>query len=835
MFLKRRQQNFKSILSAIKLSQRRKELRLGLIVLFVLLSGALIYRYLARSNILHDVVKPTLKIGWQLPSNYLQGLLSNPEKISIDIKFQDYQKILQKRDEALKQALLTSSDDDYVPAIVHYKNKNVPVDIRLKGDAIDHIAGDKWSFRIKVKKNDTLFGMNRFSVQAPARRNYIDEWIFHQLLENEGLPFLRYSFIDITLNGKHLGTYALEEFFSSALLTNNKLPEGPILKFNESLFFDLVLRSGTWKAHVPDPLDEIYIANPIDNFESSKLADPISYGQFQKAKNLLEGFRTGRLTTNQVFDVKKLAKFSAIIDLTNAIHTSGWTNLRFYFNPITSRLEPIGYDAFTNIEGPITSLIGYPPKKEDSEDSIYNLRNSLFKDMEFFKEYTKQLYRMSQPGYIEGFFNDINKELKKNLRIIWRSEPLFSFSKDSSNTAPENIYQNRQYIMNALDPIVGIRAYLKESSPKVIVEVANIQPLPVVFQGKILPGRIPNTPLVFQDFELKEVPKTLNYQILGVDKIHNTDVIPWTVLDLKDIEKIKEKQTANYYLFDFLSVNWQEKTILVKPGAWSITADLIIPSGFTFTAGPASGIDIKNSAMIISYSPLKFIGNDEQPVRITSSDKTSKGIWVYAPEKSYLENTVFSNNLINFYESPSYINKTYFSGHSTYDDTLHITRSNFQISDSSFKDAESDAIDIDFGEGTISKTSFSGIGNDAMDFSGSKVVVKNNQVKNAGDKGISAGENSFIKVENLSITDSNIGIASKDLSAVDAKNVTIKNGKIGIAVFQKKPEFGPGQATILNLKIENTAQEFLVEKKSFLKVNGQIVEDKETNLKKELY
>lgn len=832
MFLKKN--NF--ILSDIKLSQRGKEIRFGLLVLAMLLFGALTYRYLARSNILHEVVKPAIRAGTVLPVNYIKGLLASPPKISIDIKYKDYQKILQKRDEAINTGLLVSSDDDYVSATIHYDNKELPIEIRLKGDALDHVAEDKWSFRVKVKGENALFGMRRFSIQDPKRRNYLDEWVFHRLLKREDLPYLRYKFIDVTLNGKRLGVYALEEHFSGELLTNNRLPEGPILKFDERLFFDLVLRSDNPnRAHIEDPQDMIYISNPIETFEPSKLDDPVIYGQFQKAKNLLEGFRTGVLKPSQVFDMEKLAKFYAITDLTGAVHATSWTNIRLYYNPITSLLEPVGYDAFNKNEGPIASLASYPKPKELEDNSIADFGYSLFRDIEFFEEYMKQLDRLSADGYVEEFFTEIDEELQNNVHIIWRDEPWYSFSGYYSNISPDVVYKNRNYIRNALNPAVGIRAYLKETAPKIIVEVANIQPLPVIFQGEILPGRAPHKPLSFKNFELPKLPETLNYKMLGLNTLQTAAVIPWPVLDLDEVEEAKKSRIPNYYLFDFLSVDYSKKTISVKTGSWKLFRDLVLPAGFTFVSGPGSEIDIVNSAAIISYSTLRFIGNEGWPVKITSSDKTSKGIWVYASEKSYLENVVIANNLLNFYESPSFINKVYFTGPSSYDDTLHITRSDFELADSSFKDIFADALDVDFGNGTIRKTSFVNSGNDAMDFSGSVVSVFDSQIKNAGDKGLSVGEDSRINAKNLKISDSKICLASKDLSILQIEGATIINCEIGVAVFQKKPEFGPAEVKILNLLIENAASEFLVEKGSVLEIDGRVIEDKEVNLKDELY
>ena len=66
---------------------------------------------------------------------------------------------------------------------------------------------------------------------------------------------------------------------------------------------------------------------------------------YKKAISLLEGFRRRELKTSDVFDVKQMAKYFAVADLCGAEHATRWHNVRFYYNPVTSRLEPIGFDA----------------------------------------------------------------------------------------------------------------------------------------------------------------------------------------------------------------------------------------------------------------------------------------------------------------------------------------------------------------------------------------------------------------------------------------------------------------------------------------------------------
>ena len=120
------------------------------------------------------------------PFNWIAANLF-PEQlphIYIDLKYKHYLKLLKKREEAIRKGHLIRSPDDYVPALIKYENKSYPVKLRLKGDLDSHWAGEKWSFRIKMKKKDSLFGMKRFSIQNPEERLYEGAIIFFEDIDD---------------------------------------------------------------------------------------------------------------------------------------------------------------------------------------------------------------------------------------------------------------------------------------------------------------------------------------------------------------------------------------------------------------------------------------------------------------------------------------------------------------------------------------------------------------------------------------------------------------------------------------------------------------------------
>ena len=76
-------------------------------------------------------------------------------------------------------------------------------------------------------------GMRKFSFMKPRARNYIHEWLFHELSGEGNLIKLKYEFIKLKINGENLGLYVIEENFDKDLVERSKRRNGPIFSLNE--------------------------------------------------------------------------------------------------------------------------------------------------------------------------------------------------------------------------------------------------------------------------------------------------------------------------------------------------------------------------------------------------------------------------------------------------------------------------------------------------------------------------------------------------------------------------------------------------------------------------
>jgi len=803
----------------------------------------------------------------KIPFNYIMGQFSNPEKIFIDISFENYKKIEYKRQEALDRNVLISSGEDYVPARVRYKNEEVNVRLRLKGDMVDHLEGDKWSFRIKVKGDKTLFGMKTFSIQNPKTRNYLDEFVYHKALKKASIMSIRYDFIEVIINGKNKGIYALEEHFEKQLIENNHRREGVILKFNEYFVWEEYLMAQNYYSFTDDELlqmridkdsDYFYISS-IETFDNEEiLEDPILAKQFKEARNLLESFRRGSLGTHEVFDIEKLSKYFAINTLMRANHASDWNNIRFYYNPVTSYLEPIGFDAGTNrneLDGVIEEYIPdyFGENNYSKQDKTFF--DLIFEDKIFFEKYIQELGKVSQKSYLDNLFLELDGEIKKNINILHKDNLFYHFPR-------ETYYENQEKLRFRLNPSKNINVYLQKKLPsqnKIILYVGNTDYFPleivnvvyndsVFFEinqaNKILKPKTSSGSINYQKFEFI-IPSDfgwddnlisnlkINYKIFGLNKIKNETIFPWAYLEPDFLEKDFIRQKSN--LSEIFKVNEDTKSIFIKKGAWTLSQDTIIPPGFTIFCNEGTTINLVENAMILSYSPLQFTGTQKNPIRIISSDESGQGITVLKADKESSLKYVYFKNLknpskeewepsgaITFYESPFKFENVKISDMMA-EDSLDIINSKYEIKNSIFENCFSDCFDGDFSDGTIESTSFNNCGNDCLDFSGSSVNLNNIEIINAGDKGISVGEKSNVIIQNIRLEGGHIGIASKDLSNVEINGGKISGLKYGLAVYQKKSEFGSAIINGVEVNFSSNKNNYIVEKESGLSIDGKII------------
>lgn len=777
-------------------------------------------------------VIPNLANGW---------LRASPERISIEVAPRDHAKLAAKRAEAQRIGVLLGEPGDSVPARIRHGEEAVEAKIRLKGDWVDHLQGDKWSFRVKVESDGAVLGMRHFSLHHPKTRNFVHEWIYHQALARENVIALRYDFVDVSFDGRSLGVYALEEHFDAGMLEHNGRREGPILKFDETLHWDDLAVQRRKGGASPTGLQAEETANVAAFGAEDWLEGAKRRPQLLAAVSLLESFRAGELPLAQAFDAVKLAAYFAVSDLMGATHGVNWINLRFYYDPITARLEPVGFDG--NAGARLEQLIGSAREAGGTN----RFKERCFSDPGFFALYVKALERVSAPAYLDALLAELSEGLERNLHVLYREFPWWHYS-------PRVLRENQETIRAALQPKKGLHAHLASATPQLLeLELGAVQGLPVevlsvkagdgtVFRTDervLLAAAVPGRGVAWRMARFATPSREagleglgVQYRIVGSSEIRSDEVFPWPRGVPGLAEGSLPHAEANAASFEFLAIEEATRTIRVRPGRWTLDGRLVLPEGYTLVMRAGSELELRGEGRILSRSALDLQATEEAPIVIRSDGSAGHGIAVLgAKQTSKLrwvrflglgtpaEGGFAPSGAVTFHESPVEIAHCEFAG--SRGDALNLVRSPFSIDGSVFRDASSDALDADFSDGRITRTAFLGSGSDAVDVSGARVELEEVVVENAGARGIGGGEGSVVVAARLKVTGAKTGVASQDRSEVRVRGLELADTGIGLVAYQKTPHHGPASLEVEQASFDDVRTPWAVETGSRLVVDGK--------------
>ncbi|MEI6488485.1 MAG: CotH kinase family protein [Bacteroidota bacterium] len=784
---------------------------------------------------------------------------SQCEKISIEIKDKDYKLLEENRARALERNLIINNiDGEYVPATFEYQGKKIKIKLRLKGHMTDHLQENKWSFRIKIEDNNSFCGMKKFSIQHPGTRGYIYEWIYHELMKQEDIIALRYKFIDVSVNGRDWGIYAVEENFDKALIENNNRKKAPILRFNPDLYW-------------VDRYNELLHIKPINEFssyysanfeafdEKNVLADSIQKKYYLKAIALVDGLRRKKLSVEQVFDIDRMARFHAITDLVGGEHSIDWSDTKYYYNPITEKFEPISYESFSDF--PIRTLSGSCRYVElDSLNENYDeWHTALFSNPVFFSAYIRQLERISEPNYLSVFFKSIDKELNNNLSILNKEFPYKKFNKNT-------YFRNQLMIKKILSPPQTFQAYFKGKENGLIhLQLGGIESLPteiksisigrvncMVNKRTIIPSKPKSDFVKFKDvfFSMPDSLKwndsmkssiMVNYSILGASVLKQTPAFPYTHTDEEFVREDLRDERGNMNEFQFLEVDENSKTILFKDKKVVITRDLIIPKGYSVYSTSGLVIDIKNHAKIITHSPFYFKGQEDEAIQIGTSDSTGQGIEFINSQTSIFENIIFSGfskiedrlwerkAAITLYESKvDFKDCSFVNIHSQ--NVINFIRANFKLKFCSFLNIDNTILKIEYSEGEIMNTVFEKCKFNAIDILQSKLKLNSVSLFDMKNVALFCRGGAQVICNDLKIVNSEIAIVGLNSSDLNFNLVSISNASYGIVAFKNKHGYGSPRISIKNVELKSVKNNYLIETNSSIVVNGGEVKDYKDNV-----
>jgi len=784
-----------------------------------------------------------------IPSIAIKAIKSNfykLEKINLEIKFNNTLILENIRNDAIKKGILPTSEmNTKVNFNLIHDKKKYTGDIRLKGDRKVHfIEKEKSSYKIELDKENYIFGLSKFSLQKPRLRNYVHEWIFHQIAKDFNIIKIKYDFLELSINGEDKGLYVLEEGFGKELIERNKRRNGPIFGLNEEL-----------SDNSQNPVFEIYNKKYWARDENRPLVEIAS----QKLRNFFDG----KINLEDIFDTEKWAAYFAIVDMTSTYHGAFLKSVKLYYNPINGLFEPIPFDGHRvkpnfhkhnlNYDDRLLIDMVNTPINDESVDLkwlkrvFYNKNGEL--NNSFYNAYLKNLNEVSSNKYIKKFFAENLNKIKeinshiysdyflhdniRNYTVGLYYFLLSDFFHQSKNIRGKLKIKKKIQITQKNNYEFLIKNYYKNYGALVVDKLIckkNGQNVAIKIE-KIL-NNFSDTIIEMNPEQMKDLKCTHfnlidkfkdNLILLKIDYVNSE-------YDYKNFKDIEANIIDQYFIK-------KDNQLLLLSDEIKIKQNLYIPKGFKVVIKPGQKIILTNNAFIVSNSPWTIGGKGKETIITGEKNNLGGGIIIGDNNtKSKIINTKISYlkgynfNLsseylimgsINFHQTNVEIDNVKFENIFS-EDALNIVRSNFKINNSSYKNISSDAIDIDFSDGEITLVSFKNIKNDAMDFSGSNVDIYDSYFENVNDKLISGGEGSNIRISKINAFNSKSGIISKDGSKVYSNDIFFEDVQIPFAAYQKKKQYNHGFLDVKNFKVNNFLVKFAKDNKSKIILNDLI-------------
>ncbi len=784
----------------------------------------------------------------------------------IDIPFKNYQKLQAKRDEAVKLGILNTTDADFVTAQVHLKDgPKMDVKMRLKGDWADHLQPNKWSFRFQMKGNDQVLGATQFNIQTPAARNFLNEWAFHQNLIKEGVLTPRYQFINVLLNGDLWGIYSIEEHFAPELIESQGRRAGVIIRFNEDPMWANM--SSFWANHIYQG-SNLSVTDEwstlIDAFQDTKIAqDPTLSAEAKTAEDMLRAFQTGQRPASEILDVDLWGRFFALHDLWDARHGVAWHNLRFYYNPVTGKLEPVAYDAepFEGTDTPATIVSDF-------------IQTRIFNDPQIRAAYARELERVTSPEYIDSLMRGLVPEHDRLLAALKAEFPKNDMiAKKSVVVDWDRLKARAASLRLELQPAVVVRGSYQASNvlrgstgkPSLTLDLVNMMLLPVEVERVEIDGKpisVGDKPITlqpvmdpatqaFQPVRItiplssssgldKAAPKVeAVVRVAGLQREFRATLSGVPMPENLLVGPTPHQPTVDEVLkqHPFLEKDpTRSSALAVSPGDWDVEGDLILPDNTDLFIPAGTALRFSKGSILYATGALYLLGTQDAPVVLTAQKDTWGGIVVLNTDRDSLWQYALVDKTggidrqgwvttggITFFQSTIVLEHTLLGNNQT-EDAINVIHGVFKFHDCEFANTFADALDSDFSTGEVTNCYFHDVAGDAVDVSGTQATISGSRMERVTDKGVSVGEQSDITVNDVKMDTVGIGVASKDLSKAMVTQTEIRKARFSaLAAYIKKPVYGPASIEARGVTVLDTEKAAVVQKGSTILIDGKAV------------
>lgn len=742
----------------------------------------------------------------QVVRNYPASFAVEPLVLELKVDESELAQLQRVVDEARERGVILPEGNEAVNATLTSPQGTFKAKVRIKGKLTDHVKGDKWSFRVVAKKDEGFLGMRRFSLQHPGTRNYLTDWLFHRMMAGEGVIALRYGFIRLHFNGEDLGVYAYEEHFGPELLEYNGRTKGPIFRFDPALFWQHRLNMMQRVRY--EEAFAAYQAAAVDAFGSSDLERDSAFRvQFSEAVALIDAFRRGERTASQVFDVDRIARRHAMLDLIGGHHSMDWSDVKFYYDPILQRVEPVSYESFSGL--PLQRLAG-SGKWTGQRRSAQDLHEAYFNDEALFRAYVHHLERYADKGFLDSVFTALAPALDSASATIYREFPFKELDR-------ELYYRNQQVIRRLLDVPKPFHAFYGEGgTDQLTITVLPIEHLPMEVHGILLDDGTLLTPdslrivpvrqsgnvgapveLVFTAPPGRSLPVKGNARliagVLGATARKEVEVFAQPYLSevpsgAGTVPPVLPTADPHFL------VDEAARTITLAPGAWTMAADVSLPAGYQVIARSPLTITLATGVRFISRSPVQIEGLSEAPVQFNGASGAGGFHLIATPALSTWRHVQFNGLPVVVQEAQLKCEHVRMTMDAT-DVAFRAVRSQVEGEQVDVVGG-SDAVVAQSGAIRLRKSRISGCADDALVMRGGQVSLKDCELLAMKGAALRCGTYASGLVERGKLTGAKRAVQVWEGATLTLNDVFIAGEEHAVEVDEAKGRYGQARVTV---------------------------------------
>ncbi len=659
-------------------------------------------------------------------------------ELELQINELNFRKIVQKRNEAQEIGLLFSSKEDLVDANVQVEGIEYKCQTRLKGDLLDHLNGDRWSFRIILDGNTTWRGMNTFSVHNSQARSHLAEWAMHQIMRSEGIISPKYDFMRFVLNRKPIGVYCYEQHFDNHFLAYNHRVTGPVIRHIDDGYWDNV--SGILQDYEWAESSQIALFNKEDDGKEQFLK-LYHYGHSQ-----LNDYLNGKKPAAEVFDLDKMARYYALMEIGHGLHAQLITNIRFYIDPVTTLLEPIGFDFYGDHLPDVKEHWQAIGQWENGQNIIERSRDGntymrrLFGDYDFYQKYMKYLERYSSDDYIERKLQELKTRLEARNDFV-KSDPEYE---DYAYNLKQQ-FRKAKFTRAKIYPMpnVSLKSYRTTDETGVVLQGFHYFPLKVIgFASEmktvylekpiLIDAYSPDSPVVSHVLTAEGNPGTILYQTLGLDSIFyheiNNDIVP-------DVN-LPTQRSAYVPISANQNIQTAGTSYTVKTKTWIIDKPYVVKAHESLSISSGTRVEFREPGSLTIFGQVLAIGTANEPIIFFGSKVKGQGILIAGSDQesrfmhcsftslgSYGAGVVKLPAVVNLDEANVQFIHCQWNRNNARAD-LEISNSTYHLTNTRFSNNAGDAIRANFSQGVVDKMVLDQYGGDGFIQQGGRSKIK---------------------------------------------------------------------------------------------------------------